>query len=155
MIRRATQADAEALAQLIIRAFEVERFFIASDRITVPQVRESLSKGAFLIAEGGGAPAACIYVEIRGKRGYFGLLSVEPARQRSGLGGRLIQAAEELCRMEGCRFMDLSIVNLREELPAYYKKLGYSETGTSTFPAEVATKLPCHFIQMTKPLAVS
>ncbi len=41
-------------------------------------------------------------------------------------------------------------MNLREELPAYYTKLGYAETGASPFPAEVQTKLPCHFIEMSK-----
>ncbi len=67
-----------------------------------------------------------------------------------GFGRRLIAAAEEFCRDAGCRFMDLRIVNLREELPAYYTKLGYAETGASAFPAEVQTKLPCHFIEMSK-----
>jgi hypothetical protein len=49
--------------------------------------------------------------------------------------------------------MDMRIVNLRQELPAYYAKLGYSETGTTPFPPDVETKLPCHFIEMTKALA--
>jgi GNAT superfamily N-acetyltransferase len=96
---------------------------------------------------------ACVYVELRGSRGYFGLLSVDPDRQRSGLGKRLIAAAEEFCREAGCDAMDMRIVNLREELPAFYRKLGYAECGRSEFPADVATKLPCHFVEMTKPLA--
>jgi hypothetical protein len=45
------------------------------------------------------------------------------------------------------------IVNLREELPVYYAKLGYSETGASPIPAELETKLRCHFIEMMKALA--
>jgi predicted N-acetyltransferase YhbS len=153
MIRRAAESDAEALTRLINRAFQVERFFIESDRISLPQVLEYLRNGAFLIADDGGEMAACVYVELRGERGYFGLLSVDPARQRSGLGRRLIAAAEEFCRDAGRRFIDLRIVNLREELPAYYAKLGYAETGTSAFPADVETKLPCHFVEMTKALA--
>ncbi len=151
-IRRAGEPDAEALMRVINRAFQVEKFFIDTDRITLPQVREHLEKGAFLIAEDGSELAACIYVERRGERGYFGLLSVYPERQGAGLGRRLIEAAEEFCRDAGCGFMDLYIVNLREELPAYYAKLGYSETGTLPFPAGVPTKLPCHFICMTKAL---
>jgi predicted N-acetyltransferase YhbS len=152
MIRRGTESDAEALTRLINVAFGVEKFFIESDRISLPQVLEHLDTGAFLIAEDGGEMAACVYLELHGDRGYFGLLSVEPDHQRSGLGRRMIAAAEEFCRDAGCRFMDLRIVNLREELPAYYTKLGYAETGTSAFPAEVETKLPCHFIEMTKNL---
>jgi len=48
--------------------------------------------------------------------------------------------------------MDLRIVNLREELPAFYRKLGYMETGTEPFPSDLDTKLPCHFVNMSKPL---
>lgn len=153
MIRRATESDAEALTRLINVAFGVEKFFLETDRISLPQVLDHLETGAFLLAEDGGEMAACVYVELHGDRGYFGLLSVEATRQRSGLGRRLIAAAEEFCRNAGCRFMDLRIVNLREELPAYYTKLGYAETGTSAFPAAVETKLPCHFIDMSKALA--
>ena len=152
MIRRAAEADGEALTQLINRAFQVERFFLDADRIDLPQVLDRLRNGIFLILEEDGAMAACIYVELRGERGYFGLLSVEPGRQRSGLGRRLIAAAEDLCRDSACGFMDLTVVNLREELPEYYAKLGYTEAGTSEFPADIATKLPCHFIRMTKAL---
>jgi predicted N-acetyltransferase YhbS len=153
MIRHADDRDSEALMRLINLAFRVEKFFIESDRLSLQQVLEHLDNGVFLIAEDDGKMAGCIYVEVRGERGYFGLLSVEPTRQRSGLGRWLIAAAEEFCSNAGCRFMDMRIVNLRQELPAYYAKLGYSETGTSPFPADVETKLPCHFIDMTKALA--
>lgn len=46
--------------------------------------------------------------------------------------------------------MDLRVVNLREELPAFYRWLGYVEDGTEEFPPSEVTKLPCHFIRMTK-----
>jgi hypothetical protein len=48
--------------------------------------------------------------------------------------------------------MDILIVHLREELPSYYKKRGYTENGTSPFPADVETRVPVHFINMSKPL---
>ena len=48
--------------------------------------------------------------------------------------------------------MDLEVVNLREELPAFYRKFGYRVTGTHPFPAMERTKLPCHFMVMSKPL---
>lgn len=152
MIRHAANHEAETLVRLINVAFLVEKFFIETDRIDLPKVREHLEKGAFLVADENGEIAGCIYVEVRGDRGYFGLLSIEPSRQRSGLGRQLIAASEAFARDAGCGFMDLWIVNLREELPGYYSKLGYSETGTSPFPADVETKLPCHFIEMSKAL---
>ncbi len=152
MIRIAGESDAEALVSLINRAFQVERFFLSQDRIDLAGVRQYLNSGIFMIAPGDGPPAACVYVELRGERGYFGLLSVDPARQGTGLGKRLIAAAEDYCRQAGCAFMDLQIVNLRTELPPFYRKLGYEGSGTAPFPSGAVTKLPCHFIQMSKPL---
>ena len=78
-------------------------------------------------------PDGCVYLKCTGDRGYFGMLSIDPARQRQGLGRRLIDAAEARARERGCRFMDIHIVNLREELPAYYRRLGYVENGTLPF----------------------
>jgi hypothetical protein len=49
--------------------------------------------------------------------------------------------------------MDIHIVNLREELPPYYRRLGYAERGTLPFSAPERASRPCHFIVMTKPLS--
>ena len=152
MIRPADQSDAEALTQLINRAFQVEKFFIDTERISPPQTLDYLRKGVFLVNDDDGVIAACIYIELRGDRAYFGLLSVDPERQRAAIGKQMIAAAEAFCREAGCRFLDILVVNLRQELPPYYRKLGYAESGTSEFPADVETKMPCHFIQMTKAL---
>ena len=93
-----------------------------------------------------------MYVELQGERAYFGLLAVDPARQHRGLGRRLIDEAENHARADGCHAMDLRIVNLREELPPFYRRLGYVETGTAPFPEGIKSKLPCHFVVMCKPL---
>lgn len=150
--RIASNADAAAITALINLAFQVEKFFVATDRITLPEVQAAMARGAFLLADDQDGIAASIYVEQREDRGYFGLLSVDPSRQRSGLGSRLVAAAEDHCRAHGCRFMDLTVVNLREELPPYYRRLGYVESGTAAFPEHEPTLRPCHFIKMSKAL---
>ena len=150
-IRVATAEDAETIAQVVNAAFRVERFFIDRDRISTEKVRAMLNMGEFLVAEDGGM-AACVYVELQGERGYFGLLAVDPGRQGSGLGRRLVEEAEERARAAGCKVMDLRIVNLRAELPAFYRRLGYVETRTEPFKADAEPKMPCHFIVMSKPL---
>jgi hypothetical protein len=61
-------------------------------------------------------------------------------------------AAENYCRERGSRFMDILIVNLRQELPVFYGRRGYVETGTTPFQEDIQTKMPCHFINMSKPL---
>jgi GNAT superfamily N-acetyltransferase len=151
-IRVAEISEAEGIVKLINDAFRIEEFFVEGDRINLDQVLSLFPKGEFLVADGDGRLAGCVYMEQRGERGYFGLLSIDPARQRSGLGSRLVAAAEQWGREKGCRFMDLRIVNLREELPAFYRRLGYGEDGTDPFTPGTSTKLPCHFVNMSKEL---
>ncbi len=152
--RTADSADAENISHLVNAAFRPERFFIDADRTNPDKVRALLLKGKFLLAEKDAVLVGCVYVEVRGERGYFGLLAVDPARQRAGMGSRLIDAAEEYCRAAGCRFMDLTIVNLRKELPGYYRRRGYVENGTLPFPDDQhPPKMPCHLVKMFKPLA--
>jgi GNAT superfamily N-acetyltransferase len=115
-------------------------------------VRALLEKGKFLLAEDAGKLAGCVYIELRGERGYFGLLAVDPTLQRSGLGSRLVATAEDECRSAGCRFMDLTLVNLRTELPAFYRRFGYVESGTLPFPSDQHANQPCHLVMMSKPL---
>jgi len=151
-LRKAGRGDAGALTDLINRAFKVERFYAVDDRITVGQVEEHLARGEFYVLEEEGALAGCVYVELRGERSYVGLLSIDPARQHGGLGSRLLAVAEDRALSAGCAHMDMLIVNHRTELPPYYGRRGYVETGTAPFPATTPTTMPCHFIRMSKAL---
>jgi GNAT superfamily N-acetyltransferase len=151
-MRSAELADAPVIAHLVNTAFRPERFFIDADRTDPEKVSVLLQKGKFLMLFEDEELAGCVYTEIRGERGYFGLLAVDPGRQRSGIGARLIEAAERECRAAGCRFMDLTFVNVRKELPAYYKRFGYEEAGTLPFPADQVVKIPVQLVRMSKPL---
>ena len=153
--RFAAEADAEAISALVNAAFEVERFFIDRDRIYPGKVREMLRTGKYLLAEDNGALIACVYVELRRQRAYFGLLGVDPSRQGQGLGRKMVEEAEDYARSSGCEFIDLRIVNLRAELPPFYQRLGYVETGTEPFAADAEPSQPCHFINMSKPLGTA
>ena len=151
-VRDATQDDAVPLAQLINAAYRVEDFFKAGDRIDVAGVLGKMEHGRFLVLEKDGALAGCVYVEVSGPLGYFGLLSIAPDRQRQGFGGWLIRLAESACRDRGCREMEIEVVNLRAELPPYYSRFGYVEYGTRPFPDDEHTSQRCHFIVMRKQL---
>jgi N-acetylglutamate synthase-like GNAT family acetyltransferase len=154
VFRFAEESDEVTLGSLINRAFAVESFFIRGGRVTPERLREYMRAGRFLLAEENGEMLGCVYVEMHGDQGYLGLLSVDPWRQKGGLGRRLVAAAEEFAREMGARRMDLTVVNLRVELPPYYGKLGYELVGTEPIREEMAprVKQPCHFIRMSKPL---
>jgi predicted N-acetyltransferase YhbS len=158
-IRLATEADFDAVMRLINNAFEVERFFKAEDRVNAPMLQEYFRKGVFLLSEDDRKLTGCIFVELKPATGhqppraYFGLLSVDPSLQKSGIGRRLVAAAEEFARESGAHFMDITVVNLRTELPPIYEKLGYTIIGTEPFPAtQMPITQPCHFICMSKEL---
>ena len=152
-VRIATTTDAAGITAVINAAFKVaEEFFVDGNRITQAEVEESLAKGAFLLAETDDKLNGCVYVEPRGERSYLGLLSVDPTNQQIGLGSLLMTEAEKYCRERGSHCMDILIVNLREDLPSFYQKRGYVESGTTPFPPDVPTRIPCHFINMSKPL---
>jgi ribosomal protein S18 acetylase RimI-like enzyme len=151
-IRRANESDVEAITRVVNAAFLAERFFIERDRTDSATVRHLMRDGQFLLAEEGPHLVGCVHLELHGDRGYFGMLSIEPPRQRTGIGRQLIDTVEKYFRDSGCKFCDLKIVNVRTELHGIYKKLGYADTGTAVYDDPTPTKIPVHFILMSKPL---
>ena len=151
-IRMAVPEDVAPLARLINAAFVVEQPFIEGERIDPAGVREYMQKGKFLVAGDAAGLAGCVYVELRGERGYLGLLGVAPARQGTGLGRKLMDAAENYFRAAGCLAIDLRIISPRTPLTAFYEHMGYSQTGTAPLPPDAPAKAPCHFILMSKTL---
>ncbi|MGC2151785.1 MAG: GNAT family N-acetyltransferase, partial [Terriglobales bacterium] len=150
-MRFAEAADIQAIADLVNTAFRPERFFVTTDRTNPEKVAALFLKGKFILIFDGGALAGCVYIELRAERGYFGLLAVDPARQHGGFGRQLIEAAENYCRAAGCRFMDLTFVNLRQKLPGYYRRFGYVESGVLPFPPDQHPNQPVHLVCMSKP----
>jgi ribosomal protein S18 acetylase RimI-like enzyme len=151
--RTATSAEAGTIATIVNAAYRVEDFFINGNRTDHGEILGALQEHAFLVAEDrGGELVGAVEVEIRGDRGYFGMLSVRPGMQGSGLGRRLISEVESHCRERGCRWLDLMVVNLREELLPWYGRLGFRETGTAPFPDPAKLKRACHMVLMEKAL---
>jgi len=138
---------------LINAAFVVEQVVFDGNRVDDLGVRAYMSGGTFLVAEDSGGLAGCVYIETRGDRSYLGLLSVQPTRQGAGLGRQLVAGAERLARESGSRAMDLRVISARgEQLLPFYQRLGYKVVRTEPFPANLAAKVPSHYILMSKPL---
>lgn len=152
-IRLAAENDADSLARLINTAFVVELEIFEGERTSPDGVRAYLQSGKFLLAEDAAGLAGCVYVELRGVRGYVGLLSVDPSRQGSGLGRRLMDAAEQYFREAGCVAVDLRVVSARTPLPGFYRHLGYVESQIAPITSGAPVKVPCHYIYFSKALA--
>lgn len=153
-IRRASPSDCAVMTRLINSAFAVEKF-IDGERTDEAELRERMQKGEFLLGRNkAGALIASVYVEVRGTRGYFGMLAVDPRRQGNRLGRKMVEAAEEYCRTKGCTAMDLTVLSLRPELLPIYCRLGYGETGVEEFRPSRPLKpgFECHCIVMSKEL---
>ena len=151
-VREATADDVAAIVSLINSAFAVERFFKNGDRINDEQLREMMSLGKFLLLYDGSEIVACVFLKFTGERAYLGTLSVDPKRQKLGLGRRMMAEAEAYSRAAGATVMDIRIVNLRAELPGIYRKFGFVETGTQSAEVIKSATQPVHFITMSKPL---
>ena len=81
----------------------------------------------------------CVQVARAGDdRTYLGMLTVEPSLQASGLGRRLLIAAEtEAVSRFGARRMEMTVIHRRTELIAWYERRGYAATGeTRPFPVD-------------------
>lgn len=153
-IRAAAASDSGSLVSLINSAFAIEKF-LEGERTNEEQLRQMMQKGQFLLScDASGKLIASVYVEVRGARGYFGMLSVNPEYQGNGLGTKMVRAAEEYCRGKGCSAMDLTVLSLRSELPPLYRKLGYLETGVEEFrPGRALVgATDCHLVVMSKQL---
>lgn len=157
-VRRAGPDDAAELAALINRAYEVERFFVEGARTGAAEIARlcDADHGHFLVLDAGGAIAAAVFVRADGEAGALSMLSVAPDHQGSGLGRRLVGVAEAWCAAMGCTAIALQVVNLRSELEAWYRSLGYRVIGTAPYaPADRTATRPCHFLLMQKRLPAS
>ena len=164
-IRTAGAADAQALHALIQSTYRGdsaragwthEADMIAGERIPLAEIEAIIGDPdkVFLVHDGDGGLVACILVADEGDSvGYFGLLAVAPGRQASGIGRRLIAGAEAHAREAfGARTMELTVIDGRDELIAYYERRGYALTG-ETRPLPVVAEGRLFLRVMAKRLA--
>jgi predicted N-acetyltransferase YhbS len=153
-IRPATETDIPRLVRMVNSAFSIETF-LEGTRTDETGLAATMSKGQVLVAEEAeGAPLGSIYAEVRGSRGYMGMLAVDPARQGQGVASLLVGAAEENLRRAGCEAVDICVLSLRPELLPLYRRFGFVESGTEEFSYGRTFREPieCHCVVMSKEL---
>ncbi|WP_404416074.1 GNAT family N-acetyltransferase [Brevundimonas vesicularis] len=148
--RAATPADVAALHPLIERAYRGdtakagwthEADLLFDDRTSAAELSALIADPhrVILLAHRDGALIGCVQVARAGDDlAYLGMLTVEPTFQASGLGRRLLSAAEsEAIARFGARRMEMTVIHRRTELIAWYERRGYTPTGeTRPFPVD-------------------
>jgi ribosomal protein S18 acetylase RimI-like enzyme len=146
-IELAEESDLPAIVALMNAAFRgtsakqswnVEAF-ITGSRTTESLLREEIGEGVqYLVAkeEASSALQGCVSLQVLSpERWYLGALTVDPALQSAGFGSRLLVSAEEYAVARGAGAMEITVVNVREALIAWYERRGYRLTGeTRPFP---------------------
>ncbi len=72
---------------------------------------------------------ACVHLQKKANSLYLGMLTVEPTLQNSGLGKRLLQAAEKRALEQSLDSIFMTVISERQELIAWYVRHGYRDTG--------------------------
>ena len=164
LIRPATTADLPTLHALVQRAYRGdsaragwthEADLVEGQRIEPETLAAILDQPSehLLVATRDGVLIGCVQVTDRGDGiGYLGLLGVDPLLQAGGLGKLLIAAAErEAATRFGARTMEMSVIDRRPELIAYYERRGYARTGEFR-PFPIPMTPPLRLMVLAKPL---
>lgn len=153
--RYATTNDIPEIVRVINAAFRVEDFFIDGNRTNEADIAARMADPhahILVVDAGDGGLAGAVVVDVHESRGHFAMLSVDPPAQGRGVSRLLLNAVEEHCRAAACSSLEIEIVNLRQELPAFYKAMGFAPADTAPFPDAFKLRRDAHMIVMSKPL---
>ena len=155
VFRSATLADVDALVVLVTSAYRgdasragwtTEADLLDGNRIDPDVLRADIERrrSRVLLAERMGAQdanaaelLACAHVAEEDGAGYFGMFSVRPDLQGGGIGKAVLDEAERIvCDEWRLPAMRMTVIDVREELIAWYQRRGYRRTGIrKPFPA--------------------
>lgn len=145
--RSATPADADAIVALVESAYRgdasragwtTEADFLDGRRTGPDEVLAQIARphSRIVLAERDGHLLACSHVADENGTGHFGMFSVRPGSQNSGLGKAMLVEAERIARIVWkLPSMRMDVIDIRDELIAWYERRGYRRTGiTKPFP---------------------
>lgn len=136
------------------RGWNHEADILDDERIAPGELEALLADLAvtILTARDGDALIGCVAVTRKSAAlAYLGMLCVAPELQSGGLGRRLLDAAEDHARALGIAAMEMTVIDSRDSLIAWYERRGYLRTG-ETRPFPVLRDPPITFAVLEKPL---
>jgi ribosomal protein S18 acetylase RimI-like enzyme len=162
-ITPATPVDAPALKVLLEAAYRGdsarqgwnhEADILDDERVGREELDALLADPAvtILTARDGDNLIGCVAVTCKdASLGYLGMLCVLPTLQSAGLGRRLLDAAEDHARALDLAAMEMTVIDSRDSLIAWYERRGYALTGERR-PFPVLRDPPVTFVVLEKPL---
>lgn len=118
------------------RAWCVESGFIKGERTNERLLREELVAGARLLVTRDAVTQTlqgCVSLRVSSPGlWYLGSLAVDPILQNSGFGRKLLQASEKYAVEHGARRVEITVVNVRDSLIAWYQRRGLCAHGCET-----------------------
>ena len=146
--RDADAGDVPALVALVTSAYRgessragwtTEADLLDGTRIDPDVLRGDIERehSRVLLASRDGVLLGCAHVAIENGAGYFGMFAVDPLLQAGGIGKAILAEAERVVRDEWqLPMMRMTVIDLREDLIAWYERRGYRRTGIKKpFPA--------------------
>ncbi|RYF02918.1 MAG: GNAT family N-acetyltransferase [Oxalobacteraceae bacterium] len=139
--RAATPADLDAIVALVTSAYRgdssragwtTEADFLDGNRIDAEVLGADIERpgSRVLLAERDGELLACAHLAMEDGAGYFGMFSVVPGLQGSGIGKQVLAECERIARDEWqLPAMRMTVIDIRDTLIAFYERQGYRRTG--------------------------
>ena len=139
--RPATLADADRVIAMVESAYRgdasragwtTEADFLDGRRTGPDDIEAILARphSRLLLAENDGELVACAHVAVEDGAGYFGMFSVSPGLQGGGVGKLVLAEAERIAHQDwACPTMRMTVIDIRDELIAFYERRGYVRTG--------------------------
>lgn len=81
----------------------------------------------FLVGTDQDRIVATVMAGYEGHRGWLNYLAVDPSCQRSGLGRRMVDAAEKRLRALGCPKINLQVRRSNASVMEFYRRIGFVE----------------------------
>ena len=166
MITIATLEDVSALNTLINAAYRgesskkgwtTEANILEGLRTTEQELQENIINPANTILKftENNVIIGCVLLVVKEQQLYLGMLTVSPELQNSGVGKKLLKQAEIHAQEKGLPKIVMTVISVREELIAWYKRNGYVDTGArEPFPASEVhipiSDTPLEFIVLEK-----
>ena len=166
MITKASFEDVSALNKLINSAYRgefskkgwtTEANLLEGLRTTEQELTETIrnTKNTILKFVKNNQIIGCVLLIEKEQQLYLGMLTVSPELQNSGIGKKLLQEAEIHAVALRLPKIVMTVISVREELIAWYKRNGYFDTGArEPFPVSDVhisiSEQPLEFIVLEK-----